>query len=91
MASPHFNPARPEPYPGRNDNTMKKIYVMEYYLTNQSHLFSAPMVAVAECYNTLLENVAIAQKYGYDIISVSEVQGDGSFTPAYIPGLSNNL
>lgn len=70
---------------------MKETYVMEYYLPNQSHLFSEPMRAVVEGYNTLLEKVAIAQKNGYDIIAVSEVQGDGFFTPAYIPGLSNNL
>lgn len=66
---------------------MKETYVMEYYLPNQSHLFSEPMRVVVEGHDKLLEKVAIAQKHGYDLIAVYEVQGDGFFTPIDIDHL----
>lgn len=70
---------------------MKETYVMEYYLPNQSHLFSEPMRAVVEGYDTLLEKVAIAQKHNYDLIAVYEVYDDGFFTPINIPSLIASL
>lgn len=66
---------------------MKETYVMEYYLPNQSHLFSAPQRVAIEGYDKLLEKVAIAQKHGYDIIAVYEVYDEGFFTPINAPSL----
>ena len=68
---------------------MKETYVMEYYLPNQSHLFSEPMRFAAHTYEILLEKVAIAQRFGYDIIAVTEVRDDGyaGCFPVDIPSL----
>lgn len=68
---------------------MKTIYVMEYYLPNQSRLFSEPQRITANTYDILLEKVAIAQKFGYDIVAVTEVRDEGyaGCFPVYIPGL----
>lgn len=70
---------------------MEETYVMEYYLPNQSHLFSEPQRVVIEGYDKLIEKVAIAQKHGYDIIAVCEVYDDGVFYPVNIPSLTASL
>lgn len=70
---------------------MNETYVMEYYLPNQSHLFSAPQRVVIMGIETLREKVGIAQKHGYDIIAAYEVYDEGVFHPINIPSLIANL
>lgn len=58
-------------------------YIIEYYLPNQSSLFSAPQRAGFDTKKGLDAAIATAHKYGYNIIGVYEVVSDGFFTPIY--------
>lgn len=51
------------------------MYVIEYYLPNQSHLFSEPQRAGCTSKKDLAKKVAIAEAHGYDLIGVYEVCG----------------
>lgn len=48
-------------------------YVIEYYLPNQSHLFSAPNRYGCKSEKDLAEKIAIAEAHGYDLVCVYEV------------------
>lgn len=56
-------------------------YMIEYYLPNQSHLFSAPQRVGFETKKELDAALATAQKYEYDVIGVYEVTDDYFLTP----------
>lgn len=58
-------------------------YIIEYYLPNQSHLFSAPQRAYLP--DEWKEAVETAKKCGYDVIAVYEVisEGGGFLSPVY--------
>lgn len=56
-------------------------YVIEYYLPNQSHLFSAPQCVGFETKKELDAALATARKYEYDVIAVYEVTDDCFRTP----------
>lgn len=55
-------------------------YIIEYYLPNQSTLFSDPQCVGFESKKDLDAALATAQKYEYNVIGVYEVQ-DGFRTP----------
>lgn len=60
-------------------------YIIEYYLPNQSHLFSAPQRAYLPGEDACMEAVETAKKCGYDVIAVYEVisEGGGFLSPVY--------
>ena len=51
-------------------------YIIEYYLPNQSSLFSAPQCVGFETRKDLDAALATAQKFEYDVIAVYEVFDD---------------
>lgn len=54
-------------------------YIVEYYLPDQSHLFSSPMRYFANDKHDLSRVLSKAEQSNYDVIGVYEVQGDGIF------------
>ena len=56
-------------------------FVVEYYLPNQSRLFSGPQRYSAKGLNRLREVLEIAENNSYEIVCVSKVAGEGFMVP----------
>lgn len=52
-----------------------KFYLVEYYLPNQSRLFSDPQRYVAKGEAELERVLSVAKNNGYDVIAVSKLRG----------------